>query len=255
MRTEKKAGSLRNTPKKSNLSNLKGGIIIIDKPRGLTSHDVVNRLRRIFGIRKVGHAGTLDPAATGVLVILIGRATGLSSRFTGQEKEYLIGVEFGRKTDTGDVEGQTLSELPPSNRRLLLLTQTRIEDALVSLRGKVKQRVPAFSAVKVRGRKLYELARRGRKAKRPIREVEVKELNLEEFERGGEGKYPRARLRAVVSAGTYTRALVEDLGKVLNVPAYQVALRRVRSGQFSIHEAVTLEALEKEKNPEKLLGN
>lgn len=229
------------------------GILLIDKPKDITSHDVVDRVRRVFAIRKVGHAGTLDPLATGVLVILVGEATKKSAGYTKKEKEYLIGVEFGKKTDTGDADGKVLFMLPPEDRKLLLLTQARVEDALEGLRGKVKQRVPAFSAVKVGGKKLYEEARKGKKVERPVREVEVKKLELEEFKPGSETNYPYCVLHAVVSAGTYTRSLVEDLGRILDLPAYQIFLRRLRSGQFRVEEAIRLPEFEKSENPQKFL--
>lgn len=231
------------------------GVLIIDKPQGITSHDVVDRVRKVFKTRRVGHAGTLDPLATGVLVILVGKSTKLSPRLSAQEKEYLVGVEFGKRTDSADADGQVIYELLPSDRKLHLLSKERIEKALARLRGRIKQRVPAYSAVKVGGRKLYEQARCGKKVERPVREVGVKKLELKDFNPGGENSYPYAVLHAVVSRGTYTRSLVEDLDRLLGVPAHQAALKRLRSGKFKIEDAISLRRLEESGSPEDFLIN
>lgn len=212
-------------------------------------------MRRVFGIRKVGHAGTLDPLATGVLVVLVGKATKLSQKLVGQEKEYLIGISFGRSTETGDAEGSVTKELEPHDRRLLLLTAGKVEEELVLLKGTIKQKVPAFSAVKVGGIKLYEAARKGKKVVRPSRQVKVKELKLKDFELGTDSKYPFCTVFAVVSAGTYTRSLVEELRRKLKVPAHQISLVRTRSGNYSLDQALNLPQLEEAKDPKQFLTN
>lgn len=215
---------------------------------------MVDRVRTVFGIRKVGHAGTLDPLATGLLVVLLGKATKLSSKLTGQDKEYVVGISFGKRTDTADGDGQVIYEVPPGDRRLQLLTQARLEDAVSRLHGRVELRVPAYSAVKVGGKKLYERARRGELVERPLRNMEIKKLDVREFKPASDANYPYALLHAVVSAGTYTRSIVERIDELLGLPAHQAALRRLSSGRFRVEDAVRLKELEESSSPEKFLA-
>lgn len=221
------------------------GAFIIDKPAGLTSHDVVARVRKIIGERRVGHTGTLDPFATGVLVILAGRATRLAQFLSGAEKEYEATIRLGYSTDTGDVTGT-----PVPNSFTTETTQfhsKEVETAMASFRGEIEQTPPMYSAKKVGGRKLYELARRGEEVERqPIR------INVSEFEVISDngsvldfnsGETADLRVRVVCSAGTYIRTLAEDLGKQLGVGAHLVELRRTRAGACKIEDAITLDHL------------
>lgn len=225
-------------------------MLIIDKPAGLTSHDVVARVRNILGERRVGHTGTLDPFATGVLVMLAGRATRLAQYLSGAEKEYEAVIRLGYATDTGDVTGKRLDfseDFTAETQRSQSLSREDIESALASLRGEIQQTPPMYSARKVAGRKLYELARRGEEVERkPVR------VTVSEFEAiAPDGPLLRSnnddsydlRVRVVCSAGTYIRTLAEDLGRRLGLGAHVASLRRTRAGRFTIAESFTLERL------------
>lgn len=224
------------------------GILIINKPSGFTSHDVVNKVRKIFNIKRVGHAGTLDPIATGVLVVMVGKkATKLSSKLTGQDKEYIFEMEFGRKTDTGDIEGKIIEEMSYQTTRLsarrVKLSRKEVKQIIPKFLGEIEQTVPLFSAVKVKGKKLYELARKQSTIdiKLPKRIIKIHELELLKFAAGTDNSYPTAKFRVVCSKGTYTRVLVEDIGKALGLPTYQKSLVRTRSGNFTLDQAISLD--------------
>jgi tRNA pseudouridine55 synthase len=215
------------------------GVMCIDKPAGITSHDVVAQARHILNHKRVGHAGTLDPFATGLLVLLVGRATRLTQFLSGLEKEYEAIIRLGFATDTADITGKPLSDPHGQN-----WTKKQIEDALASLRGDIDQVPPMYSAKKQRGRKLYELARKGEEVERqPVR------VRIHEFEpMKPTGEWLKANLdgtfdfeaRVVCSSGTYIRTLAEDFGKQLNVGAHLAELRRTRVGDFTIDKARTL---------------
>lgn len=220
------------------------GVLIVDKPEGLTSHDVVARVRRILGLRRVGHTGTLDPFATGVLILLLGRATRLAQFLSGAEKEYEATIRFGYATDTGDIQGKPVSDLqvvPDWDR-------DQIEAALSSLRGKILQTPPMFSAKKVKGEKLYELARRGEVIAREP--VAVNVLLFETVPRHGELLHHNEdgtadlKVRVVCTAGTYVRTLAESVGQMLGVGAHLAQLRRTRAGQFKAEHSISLAELE-----------
>lgn len=225
------------------------GLLIIDKPAGLTSHDVVARVRRIVQERRVGHTGTLDPFATGVLVVLVGRATRLAQFLSGAEKEYQAILRLGYATDTGDLTGK-----PTSDTRDGSITQARswsdqeIERALESLRGEIDQLPPMYSAKKHGGQKLYELARRGEQIERKTVRVTV---NVFETVRGNrpllrnneDGTVDLA-VHVVCSAGTYVRTLAEAVGERLGVGAHLAELQRTRAGDFHISQAHTLEHMQ-----------
>ena len=249
------------------------GVLIIDKPAEWTSHDVVARVRRILRERRVGHTGTLDPFATGVLVMLVGRATRLAQFLSGAEKEYEARVRFGYATETGDLTGARLDELPQTgdatagdatedvtkdaskgvaaSRRLPCAEWSgeEVEAALASLRGEIAQVPPMYSAKKVQGKKLYELARRGIEVERAAVRVTIHELEVSKQHDGGarllenEDGTCDLDVRVVCSAGTYIRVLAEDLGARLGAGAHLAALRRTRAGTFRIEEATTLESL------------
>jgi tRNA pseudouridine55 synthase len=225
------------------------GILIIDKPAGLTSHDVVTRVRRILHERRVGHTGTLDPFATGVLVVIVGRATRLAQFLSGAEKEYYAAVRLGYSTDTGDLTGKPTPGTGEGTTRSSPLTwgDQEIEAALQSLRGEIHQIPPMYSAKKRNGRKLYELARRGETVERQAVRVKVREFEAlrygGRFFKDNEDGTVDLAVRVVCSAGTYVRSLAEALGERLGTGGHLAELRRTRAGDFPIAWAVTLEHL------------
>jgi tRNA pseudouridine55 synthase len=226
------------------------GLLNIDKPAGLTSHDVVWQVRRILREGRVGHTGTLDPFATGVLVVLIGRATRLLQFLSDAVKEYEATVRFGYATDTGDATGQKLTPPQMQNATEQIVHafgEREIEAALSGLRGEIEQVPPMYSAKKVQGRKLYELARRGIEVERKGVRVTIHELEAVKqdgilLHRNADGTCD-LQLRVVCSAGTYIRTLAESLGARLGVAAHLTSLRRTRAGDFRIEEALTLDEL------------
>ncbi|HST50521.1 MAG TPA: tRNA pseudouridine(55) synthase TruB [Pyrinomonadaceae bacterium] len=233
------------------------GLLIVDKPAGWTSHDVVARARRILKEKRVGHTGTLDPFATGVLVLLVGRATRLAQFLAGAEKEYEATVRFGYATDTGDLTGARRESASAAGgidvdapvQDCATLGRARVESALARLRGEIEQVPPMYSAKKVGGKKLYELARRGEVVERSAARVRVEVFEIVNGEgdnfltRNDDGTCD-ARARVVCSAGTYVRALAESLGELLGTGAHLAALRRTRAGQFRAGVAVTPDELQ-----------
>ena len=221
------------------------GLLIVDKPAGITSHDAVMRVRRITRETKVGHTGTLDPFATGVLVALVGRATRLAQFLSGAEKEYRAVIRLGYATNTGDLTG---ARLGGEIRKSSSWADEEIEAALLSLCGEIEQVPPMFSAKKIQGQRLYEMAREGieveRKAVRVhVYEFEAKRTDGALLKRNVDGTLD-LNVRVVCSAGTYVRTLAESLGECLGVGAHLASLRRMRAGAFKISEAKTLEELE-----------
>jgi tRNA pseudouridine55 synthase len=218
------------------------GILIVDKPVGLTSHDVVARLRRILKTKKIGHTGTLDPFATGVLVMLVGKATRLAQFLDKDKMEYEATIRFGFETDTGDGTGSP-KQIQNSEFRI---QNSEIEEALKDFRGEIEQTPPMYSAKKVAGKKLYELARKGIEIERKPVKITIYEIDQTE---NGKWKTENedvfdVKIRVVCSAGTYIRTLAEDIGKKLQIGAHLAALRRTGAGQFDLSQAVTLEQLE-----------
>jgi tRNA pseudouridine55 synthase len=209
------------------------GIFNIDKPEGMTSHDVVARVRRISGQRRAGHAGTLDPFATGVLPVVVGRATRLVEYLADADKEYRAVVALGAQSDTYDREGT----ITPSEDALMP-TAEELEAALSRFRGEIQQVPPMHSAIKVGGKKLYELARQGVEVERQPRRVTISRIDVEWY------RPPVLGIHVKVSKGTYIRSLAHDLGQALGVGAYLEALIRTRHGPFTIEQATTLEGLE-----------
>jgi len=205
------------------------GILVVNKPMGITSHDVVDIVRRRFGMKRVGHAGTLDPIATGVLIMLIGKATKLSESFMYEDKEYIATVYFGRKTDTQDSTGRVIEE-----KGLNGLDVDSVKKALGSFLGEIQQMPPMVSAKKHKGKKLYELARKGITVERKPCNIKIYEIDLLDF------NLPEIVIRIKCSKGTYVRTLCEDIGKALGYPAHMSALTRSVSGRFSLKEAVNL---------------
>ena len=217
------------------------GIVIVDKPQGWTSQDVTARLRRVYATRRIGHGGTLDPMATGVLPVFVGRATRGVEFFEHAEKTYDTVLLLGRTTDTQDVTGATLAE------KAVHLSPADIENVLPRFRGDILQVPPMYSALKVNGKKLYELARKGQEVERQPRPITVFELtNL-----GFDGT--RLSLRVKCSKGTYIRTLCQDIGEALGCGGCMEALRRVRAGEYGIEDAVPLEQLLESETPEQYL--
>jgi tRNA pseudouridine55 synthase len=211
---------------------------------------VVVRVRRILGERRVGHTGTLDPFATGVLVVLVGRATRLAQFLNGAEKEYEATIRFGYATDTGDVTGQRLNAGAETNVSGLRpdLDAKHVEAALASLRGEIEQTPPMYSAKKIKGQRLYQMARRGEVIERAAVRVKVRQFeaisdNGNLLQPNDDGSCELA-VRVVCSAGTYVRTLAESVGEFLGVGAHLSELRRTRAGQFQIENAITLDKLQ-----------
>ena len=226
------------------------GVLIIDKPAGLTSHDVVARVRRLLHVRRVGHTGTLDPFATGVLVVLVGRATRLARFLSGADKEYEAVIRLGYSTDTGDSTGKALNS--PGSLPKISIDPDQFRSALANLHGEIEQLPPMYSAKKYGGRKLYELARRGEEIeRRPVR-VTIFSLDFSLEARGDESfRYNQdgtvdMAVRVACSSGTYIRTLAESVGEQLGVGAHLAELRRTKAGEFSIAAARSLEQLKEE---------
>ncbi len=203
------------------------GILIADKPAGLTSHDVVARVKKALGARKVGHLGTLDPMATGVLPLVINQATKFARFLDGGKKEYLCAMKLGEETDTYDAEGRVTASADPS-----FLTDDAIIKALKGFAGKIRQVPPMYSSKKINGTPLYKMARKGIVIEREAREVEIFGLEVTEI------SVPHVRFMVSCSKGTYVRALCNDAGRVLGCGAHLAGLRRTGCGPFSIYEAI-----------------
>ena len=214
------------------------GVLVIDKPEGPTSHDVVACVRRATGVKRVGHTGTLDPIASGVLALVIGRATRLAQFLTNTEKEYEARIKLGLETDTYDVTGETREGT--DRRRLESLSRSHVDEALHEFRGSFLQRAPPFSAKKIAGIRAYHLARRGTPVQPTPSPVSVSRLELTDFHED------LLTLRLTCSAGFYVRSLAHDVGERLGTGACLQALRRVRNGEFSLDQAVPLDAIERD---------
>jgi tRNA pseudouridine55 synthase len=205
-------------------------ILIIDKPQGMTSHDVVDYVRRKRGIKKVGHCGTLDPMATGVLVILLGKATKLSAMLTSDDKEYICSLTLGESTDTHDATGKIIEKIPVEG-----ITDDLIKGIILSFKGRQKQIPPMVSAKHHNGKRLYDLARKGIIVERKPVDIDIKDIRIMSISGNNIG------LKIICSKGTYIRTLCNDIGKKLGCGAHMSALRRTRSGEFCIEDAKILE--------------
>ncbi len=211
------------------IKNVVSGVLVIDKPIGLTSHDVVQIIRRGTGIRRAGHTGTLDPRASGVLVVLIGPAVRLSEYVSASDKRYQATIRLGSSTDTYDAEGMVTSESPANH-----VTEERFDEILQTYVGEIEQVPPPYSAVKVKGKKAYEMARKGEQVELEPRKIQVYSLDILEWDP------PEVVIDAYCSSGTYVRSLANDLGESLGTGAYLIGLRRTKSGRFTLREAVPL---------------
>lgn len=210
------------------------GLLLVDKPRGPSSHDVVARVRRISGEARIGHTGTLDPLASGLLVLCLGRATRLSEYLLGHDKRYLAQVQLGQSTTTYDAEGPITLERP------VLATHADVAAALQTFLGTIRQAPPAYSAVKVGGQPAYKLARSGRPADLAARPVTIYTIELIEY------VSPRATMLVHCSAGTYIRSLAHDLGQLLGCGAHLADLKRTAAGPFLLTDAHTVDHLDRE---------
>jgi tRNA pseudouridine55 synthase len=216
-------------------------VVGVDKPAGMTSHDVVNRCRRIFGEKRVGHTGTLDPAASGVLPICVGPATRLSSYMTGHDKAYSATVSFGSSTDTDDAEGQVIqAAIVPDE----IADEGFARSYVSGMVGQHKQMPPAYSAIKVAGKKACDEARRGNIIDLTPRDIEVYSARLIEVRQLAESDSVEWDVEFHVSKGTYIRALARDMGKELHCPAHLHGLRRIEAGRMTLEDCISLEALE-----------
>lgn len=210
--------------------------LLVDKPKGPTSHDVVDKIRSITKEKKVGHAGTLDPQATGLLIIAIGRdSTKKLSGLIKKDKEYEAEITLGIETDTLDSEGEVMS------RNDLVVDKDAVKRALTKFEGRLSQLPPKYSAIKIKGKKAYELVRKGKDVKLPLRKVRVYSIDLVDY------RYPILKIKTKVSSGTYIRSLARDIGRKLGCGAYLSKLKRTKIDSFSLKEAVSLKNLS-EKN-------
>lgn len=216
------------------------GLLIVDKPAGLTSHDVVARVRRLAGTRRVGHAGTLDPMATGVLVVGVEKATRLLGHLALTEKEYTATIRLGQRTDTDDADGQVIETAPATG-----VTAADISAAAAALTGQIQQVPPGISAIKVGGQRAYRLTRQGAAPELAARPVTVRALDISELRRpAGAGDLLDIDVTVTCSSGTYVRAIARDLGAALGTGGHLTALRRTRVGPYLARDAATLAELE-----------
>lgn len=227
---------------------MNGGVLLIDKPKGPTSHDVVAKVRRVLKTKRVGHAGTLDPMASGLLFLCVDDATRLLEYVSGSDKTYTGEVTFGVGTDTDDAEGEVVEVLSVDG-----LDEAQILDAVTKLTGRIEQTVPIYSAVHVGGRRAYELARLGQSVEMPSKSVIVQLFEIQMFSRSKD--VLKASFTVQCSKGTYIRALCRDLGRMLGVPAHMSELRRMAIGATSVEAAVSLEQLETVLNPRALCSS
>ena len=224
------------------------GILLINKPINITSRDVVNIAVKKLGTKKIGHTGTLDPLATGVMVLCIGKATKLVDLLTSEKKEYIAEVTFGIKTDTLDITGNVLK------KEKTLISKSDISKVLNSFQGKYSQEVPIYSAVKVNGKKLYEYARNNETVKLPSREVEI--YNIEFLDYNNSGNYLKIKFKCLVSKGTYIRSLIKDICDKLGVIGTMSKLTRTKQGNFNLEDCIDVDdiALDRIINIKKILN-
>ena len=215
-----------------NIKNVVSGVLVVDKPTGMTSHDVVQVVRRGTGIRRAGHTGTLDPRASGVLVILIGPAVRMSEFVSASDKRYQATIRVGSSTDTYDSEGTITNQTSDID-----VSEEQFNEILQQYTGEIEQVPPPYSAVKVKGRKAYEMARRGEEVELKPRIINVYSLEVLEWDP------PESVIDVYCSSGTYVRSLANDIGKALGTGAYLVGLRRTKSGRFTLRDAVPLRIL------------
>jgi len=211
------------------------GIIVINKPKGCTSHDIVYKVKKIFD-EKVGHTGTLDPMATGVLPLLIGKGTLCSKYLINHDKTYKVKLQLGKKTDTADSEGKVIEEKDIDKKAL---EKNNVENILKTFFGKQEQVPPIYSAIKVNGKKLYEYARKGQDVEIKPRQIEIYDINLSNIDENKE----QIEFKVSCSKGTYIRSLCEDIARKLNTVGYMIELERIQVGDFEIGDSITVQEL------------
>ena len=209
------------------------GIIVVNKPKGITSFDVIRKLKKILKTKKIGHTGTLDPLATGVMLVCVGRATKLASDLEAKDKIYIADFDIGYATDTYDIEGKKIAE------NIIDVSKEDLEQSIKKFIGNIKQVPPMYSAIKIDGNKLYHLARKGIEVERPKRDVTIEYINLLDF------KDNKVKIETKVSRGCYIRSLVYDIGQDLGTYATMTALQRKQVGDYSLENSYSLEQIEK----------
>ena len=208
------------------------GIIVVNKPKGITSFDVIRKLKKILKTKKIGHTGTLDPLATGIMLVCVGRATKLASDLEAKDKIYIADFDIGYATDTYDIEGKKIVE------NIINVSKEDLEQSIKKFIGNIKQVPPMYSAIKIDGNKLYHLARKGIEVERPERDVTIEYINLLDF------KDNKAKIETKVSKGCYIRSLIFDIGQDLGTYATMTALQRKQVGDYSLEESYSLEQIE-----------
>ena len=209
------------------------GIIVVNKPKGITSFDVIRKLKKILKTKKIGHTGTLDPLATGVMLVCVGRATKLASDLEAKDKIYIADFDIGYATDTYDIEGKKIAE------NIIEISKENLENSIKKFIGDIKQVPPMYSAIKIDGNKLYHLARKGIEVERPERDVTIEYINLLDF------KNNKVKIETKVSKGCYIRSLIYDIGQDLGTYATMTALQRKQVGDYSLENSYSLEQIEK----------
>ena len=231
---------MRYNPKKHHLPPFKtDGVLLVDKPKGWTSFDVVNMVRSRFNIPKVGHCGTLDPAASGLLVLMLGRFTKLSQKFSGEDKVYQSDMLLGTETDSQDMDGKITAENDYSQ-----ITEEQVKEVIASFLGEQEQIPPMFSAKKQDGKRLYKLARQGIEVEREAKQINIESIDIEEID------LPHVKFTVKCSKGTYIRTLCSDMGKKLGCGAVLFDLRRTLSGKFDLNDAMTVDVLKSWEQPD-----
>ena len=208
------------------------GIIVVNKPKGITSFDVIRKLKKILKTKKIGHTGTLDPLATGVMLMCVGKATKLASDLEAKDKVYIADFDIGYATDTYDIEGKKIAE------NIIEVSKENLEQSIKKFIGNIKQVPPMYSAIKIDGNKLYHLARKGIEVERPERDITIEYINLLDF------KDNKAKIETKVSKGCYIRSLIYDIGQDLGTYATMTALQRKQVGDYSLETSYTLEQIE-----------
>jgi len=208
------------------------GIIVVNKPKGITSFDVIRKLKKILKTKKIGHTGTLDPLATGVMLMCVGKATKLASDLEAKDKVYIADFDIGYATDTYDIEGKKIAE------NIIEVSKENLEQSIKKFVGNIKQVPPMYSAIKIDGNKLYHLARKGIEVERPERDVTIEYINLLDF------KDNKAKIETKVSKGCYIRSLIYDIGQDLGTYATMTALQRKQVGDYSLENSYSLEQIE-----------
>ena len=208
------------------------GIIIVNKPKGITSFDVIRKLKKILKTKKIGHTGTLDPLATGVMLMCVGKATKLAADLEAKDKVYIADFDIGYATDTYDIEGKKIAE------NIIEVSKENLEQSIKKFIGNIKQVPPMYSAIKIDGNKLYHLARKGIEVERPERDVTIEYINLLDF------KDNKAKIETKVSKGCYIRSLIYDIGQDLGTYATMTALQRKQVGDYSLEDSYSLEQIE-----------